>query len=68
MFAAMVAKDIKTFALAPPQAAEILAAGLQRVFTRKSSGKAALASESSLDFSASESGHTTPLSRRVLNG
>jgi hypothetical protein len=68
MFATMLARDTKTFALGPVEAAEILAAGLQRVFTRKSSGKAALARESSLDFSASESGHTTPLSRRVLNG
>jgi hypothetical protein len=41
--------------------AEILAAGLMRVLTRKSSGQGAVSGESSLDFSAKESGHPTPI-------
>jgi hypothetical protein len=47
--------------------AEILSLALMRLQARKSSGKPPHTGESSLDFSAPESGHPTPQSRRVAN-
>ena len=48
--------------------AEILAAGLMRLVARKSSPISADPGESSLDLSAAESGHPTPVDRRILDG
>ena len=48
--------------------AEILAAGLMRVVAQKSSPISADTEESSLDFSATESGHPTPVERRISDG
>ena len=48
--------------------AEILAAGLMRLMARKSSPISADVGESSLDFSAAESGHPTPVERRKSDG
>ena len=47
--------------------AEILAAGLMRLEARKSSSIFANTAESSLDFSATESGHPAPVDRRELD-
>ncbi len=41
--------------------ADVLAAGLMRVLARKSSGKSNQTRDCSLDFSATESGHPTPV-------
>jgi hypothetical protein len=43
---------------------EILATGLMRLAARKSSVKAAVCGESSLDFSPDQSGHPTPANGR----
>ncbi len=48
--------------------AEILAAGLMRLIAQKSSQISADPRESSLDFSATESGHPTPVERKILDG
>lgn len=48
--------------------AEILATGLMRLMARKSSQISATIRESSLDFSATESGHPTPVERRISDG
>jgi hypothetical protein len=48
--------------------AEILAAGLMRLMARKSSPISADPGESSLDLSAAESGHPTPVERRKSDG
>jgi len=48
--------------------AEILAVGLMRLVSRKSSPISADIGESSLDFSATESGHPTPVERRISDG
>jgi hypothetical protein len=48
--------------------AEILAVGLMRVAARKSSPISADPGESSLDLSAAESGHPTPVERRISDG
>ena len=48
--------------------AEILAAGLMRLMARKSSPISADPGESSLDLSAAESGHPTPVERRISDG
>jgi hypothetical protein len=47
--------------------ADVLAIGLMRVLARKSSGKPGQTRESSLDFSATESGHPTPVSGRMMD-
>ncbi len=46
--------------------AEILSLGLMRLQARKSSGKSPYFGESSLDFSACESGHPTPRGEESL--
>jgi hypothetical protein len=48
--------------------ANILAAGLMRLVARKSSPIFADTGDSSLDFSATESGHPTPAKRRISDG
>jgi hypothetical protein len=48
--------------------AEILAAGLMRLVARKSSPIFADTGDSSLDFSATESGHPNPVERRISDG
>ena len=48
--------------------AEILAVGLMRLMARKSSPISADPGESSLDLSAAESGHPTPVERRISDG
>jgi hypothetical protein len=48
--------------------AEILAAGFMRLVARKSSPIFADTGDSLLDFSATESGHPTPVDRRILDG
>jgi len=48
--------------------AEVLAVGLTRVKARKSSGKSRKTGENSLDFSAGESGHPTPVTGRMSDG
>jgi hypothetical protein len=48
--------------------AEILAAGLMRLVARKSSPIFANTGDSSLDFSATKSGHPTPVERRISDG
>jgi hypothetical protein len=48
--------------------AEILAAGLMRVVARKSSPISADTGESSLDISGHQSGHPTPVDRRMSDG
>jgi hypothetical protein len=48
--------------------ANILAAGLMRLVARKSSPIFADTGDSSLDFSATESGHPTPVKRRISDG
>lgn len=48
--------------------AEILAGGLMRLVVRKSSPISTDIGESSLDFSATESGHPTPVDRRISDG
>jgi len=48
--------------------AEVLAVGLMRLQARKSSQISANTEESSLDFTASESGHPTPETRRKSDG
>jgi hypothetical protein len=48
--------------------AEILAVGLMRLVARKSSPISAENGESSLDFSATESAHPTPVERRISDG
>lgn len=48
--------------------AEILAAGLMRLMARKSSPISADPGESSLDLSAGESGHSSPVERRISDG
>ena len=48
--------------------AEILAAGLMRLMARKSSPISADPGDSSLDFSATESGHSSPVERRISDG
>ena len=48
--------------------AEIVAAGLMRLMARKSSPISADPGESSLDLSAAESGHPTPVGRRKSDG
>jgi hypothetical protein len=47
--------------------AEILAAGLMRLVVRKSSPIFGDIGDSSLDFSATESGHPTPVNGRISN-
>jgi hypothetical protein len=44
---------------------EILAAGLMRVWERKSSGRSAETGESSLDLSGTKSGHPTRIAGRT---
>jgi hypothetical protein len=51
-----------------PEIAEILATGLGRLLAKKSSGKPAKTGEGSLDFSAAESGHPTPVDGRFADG
>ena len=48
--------------------AEILAAGLMRVASRKSSQICGAVGESLLDLSAAESSHPTPTERRISDG
>jgi hypothetical protein len=48
--------------------AEILAAGLMRLVDQKSSPISADIGESSLDLSAAESGHSSPVERRISDG
>jgi len=48
--------------------AEMLAVGLMRLMARKSSPISADPGESSLDLSAAESGHPTPVERRKSDG
>jgi len=48
--------------------AEILAAGLMRWSARKSSAKAGVLGESSLDFSPDQSGHPTLMRRGETDG
>lgn len=48
--------------------AEILAVGLMRLMARKSSPISADPGECSLDLSAAESGHPTPVERRISDG
>jgi hypothetical protein len=48
--------------------AEILADGLMRLMARKSNQISADPRESSLDLSAAESGHPTPIERRISDG
>jgi hypothetical protein len=50
------------------EVAEILAAGLMRVLAPKSSELSPAAGESSLDFTAHQSGHRPPASRRKRDG
>jgi hypothetical protein len=48
--------------------AEILAAGLKRLWARKSSRISADLGESSLDLPDTESGHSTSAGRRIADG
>jgi hypothetical protein len=48
--------------------AELLAIGLMRVLARKSSGYSPNAGESSLHLPPEQSGHPTPLDRRIADG
>ena len=62
------AKILQTSSKHLTEIAEILAAGLMRLMARKSSPISADPGESSLDLSAAESGHPTPVERRKSDG
>jgi hypothetical protein len=67
-----MADSIKTDSLSADERlaeiAEILATGLVRLWARKSSQMSAQNGEFSLDISATQSGHPTPVNRRMLDG